>query len=106
MLRLVQNGMLGLDDTVSSFGLAVDAADTITVRHLLSHTSGLIDYNFRASFDWSLVWTTPEVLAWVTDKLRARFPSWGRVPILWNRIPVAVGDCGRRRSRICDRAPK
>ena len=44
-MLLVQDGKMGLDDRVSRF--ADDAPDTwkgVTIRHLLSHTSGIKDY--------------------------------------------------------------
>ena len=45
VMLLVQDGKMGLDDRVSKF--ADDAPDTwkgVTVRHLLTHTSGIKDY--------------------------------------------------------------
>ena len=43
VMTLVQNGRLGLDDPVSKYLDDTPAAwSTITVRHLLSHTSGLV----------------------------------------------------------------
>ena len=45
VLLLVEDGRLGLDDPVRRWlpGLP-PAADAVTVRHLLTHTSGLVDY--------------------------------------------------------------
>jgi len=40
VLQLVQEGRLGLDDDVSRFGIAIARSAPVTVRHLLSHTSG------------------------------------------------------------------
>lgn len=74
-LLLVDEGAIALDDTVASFGVVTDAADTIRVRHLLDHTSGLIDYNSGAGFDWSSSWTIPEVIAWVTDTYEPSFAA-------------------------------
>lgn len=45
ILLLVEDGRLGLDDRVRTLLPSLPAAtDTITIRHLLTHTSGLIDY--------------------------------------------------------------
>jgi CubicO group peptidase (beta-lactamase class C family) len=45
ILLLVQDGQLQLDDPISKWFPELPAAtDAITVRHLLSHMSGLIDY--------------------------------------------------------------
>lgn len=46
VLLLAQDGKLGLDDPVRKWlpSLPAKAADAITIKHLLTHTSGLIDY--------------------------------------------------------------
>lgn len=46
ILLLAQDGKLGLDDPVRKWlpSLPAKAADAITIKHLLTHTSGLIDY--------------------------------------------------------------
>jgi CubicO group peptidase (beta-lactamase class C family) len=45
ILLLAEDGKLGLDDPVKRWLPSLPkAADAITLRHLLSHTSGLIDY--------------------------------------------------------------
>jgi CubicO group peptidase (beta-lactamase class C family) len=45
ILLLVQDGRLRLDETVGEwFPSLPDIADQMTIRHLLTHTSGLIDY--------------------------------------------------------------
>jgi CubicO group peptidase (beta-lactamase class C family) len=40
VLQLVEEGRLGLDDAVSRFGVTMERSTPVTVRHLLSHTSG------------------------------------------------------------------
>ena len=40
VLQLVQEGRLRLDDEVSRFGIAMARSAPVTVKHLLSHTSG------------------------------------------------------------------
>ena len=45
ILLLVQDGAIGLDDKIRAWLPALPAAtDGMTIRHLLTHTSGLIDY--------------------------------------------------------------
>jgi CubicO group peptidase (beta-lactamase class C family) len=45
ILLLVEDGTLGLDDRVRTWLPALPpGTDTITIRHLLTHTSGLVDY--------------------------------------------------------------
>ncbi len=45
ILLLAQDGKLGLDDPVRRWLPSLPhAADAITLRHLLTHTSGLVDY--------------------------------------------------------------
>jgi CubicO group peptidase (beta-lactamase class C family) len=45
ILLLAEDGRLGLDDKVRSWLPTLPAAtDTVTIRHLLTHTSGLVDY--------------------------------------------------------------
>lgn len=45
ILRLVQDGKLQLDDKLSVFFPSFPAADSITIENLLTHTSGLYNYN-------------------------------------------------------------
>jgi D-alanyl-D-alanine carboxypeptidase len=47
ILRLVQSGALRLDDTVSQFVGGIPNGRQITLRELLSHTSGLPDFSSR-----------------------------------------------------------
>jgi len=44
LLLLEDDGKLSLDDTVSKYVPGITGGDTITLRQLLSHTSGLQDY--------------------------------------------------------------
>lgn len=81
VLQLADDGILSLDDTVAQWlddpaVRAIPNVDTVTVRHLLQHTSGIYDYLdftdttfyddafFRPGADWSKVWTLPELLAY------------------------------------------
>ncbi|TAG97770.1 MAG: class A beta-lactamase-related serine hydrolase [Sphingobacteriales bacterium] len=44
ILMLVEQGKLSLDDKLSKFYPNVYGADSITIRHLLSHQSGLFEF--------------------------------------------------------------
>lgn len=48
VLRLMEQGRLGLDDTLATYVPDFVGGDTITIRHLLTHTAGLPDF---MSFD-------------------------------------------------------
>jgi D-alanyl-D-alanine carboxypeptidase len=50
VLRLAQQHKLALHDPLSSWCPEIDVPATITVRHLLNHTSGLPDYGSLASY--------------------------------------------------------
>jgi D-alanyl-D-alanine carboxypeptidase len=82
VLQLVDDGVLTLDDTVSQWlddptVARIPNVDRITIRQLLTHTSGVYDYynGTDSPFvddaitgegaDWSKVWTVQEVLAYV-----------------------------------------
>lgn len=53
ILLLVQDGKLGLDDPVHRWLPALPPATaTVTLRHLLTHTSGLVDYEDLMAGDW------------------------------------------------------
>lgn len=82
-LRLVEDGKVGLDDPIAKHlspeslaELRRDGYDTeaITVRHLLTHTSGIFDYAMSPEFaaavgaDFSHRWTRPEQLTFAIDK--------------------------------------
>ena len=44
VLLLVEDGRLQLGDRIGTYLPGLPAGDTITIRHLLTHTSGLVDY--------------------------------------------------------------
>lgn len=81
-LRLVEDGKVGVDDPIdrhlspeSLAELRRDGYDTgaITVRHLLTHTSGIFDYAMSPEYsaaiagNFSRRWTRPEQLAFAID---------------------------------------
>jgi D-alanyl-D-alanine carboxypeptidase len=71
MLQLVEENRLGLDDPLARHVPGYPGADRITVRQLLSHTSGVPDYGLADGFGKQLFadrdrrWRTDEVLALV-----------------------------------------
>jgi len=73
VLQLVQEGKIGLDDTVEGWlpGL-VEGGRRITVRQLLSHTSGLPDYvdDPRLTRDLERRWAPVQLVALASSRLR------------------------------------
>ena len=66
VMQLVEEGKLSLDDTVDTWFPEQPNGDKITVRMLLSHTSGLANYHeaFGTDLDkWSSDWTPEELIA-------------------------------------------
>lgn len=45
VLQLVEKGQLKLDDVLAKFYPAIPGSDSITIKHLLAHTSGIYPYN-------------------------------------------------------------
>jgi D-alanyl-D-alanine carboxypeptidase len=85
-IQLMHEGKLGLDDRISKylgaepwFARLPNGAD-ITVRQLMTHTSGLVRYEFQAKFTADLraqpfkEWTAVERLGYVLDQ-RAPFAA-------------------------------
>lgn len=68
VLQLVQEGLLTLDDPLSAYVPDLPNAENITIRHLLSHRSGIFDFEFipglveKALQDPAKVWTWQEVV--------------------------------------------
>jgi D-alanyl-D-alanine carboxypeptidase len=68
VLRLVDEGRIGLDDRLAAWFPDVPAADRITIRMLLAHTSGLFDYFQHPDYarrvfdDPRHAWTPDEIL--------------------------------------------
>ena len=81
VLQLVDEGVLSLDDTIGDWLYApavsrIPNIDQITVRQLLTHTSGIYDFAddddspfwadafLSPGADWTRIWTLPEILAY------------------------------------------
>lgn len=83
VLQLVEEGKLRLDDSVSSHVAGFPWGDAVTVRHLLSHTSGIPDYqsvngfNDRQRRDRDKRWTAEELVSLVAER-ELGFPPGAR----------------------------
>lgn len=75
ILLLVEDGLLGLDDTARNWlPLLPPASDTVTLRHLLTHTSGLIDYEDVVPASMTAQLRDANVLDLLQDQDRVHFP--------------------------------
>ena len=66
VMQLVEEGKLSLDDTVDTWFPEQPSGDKITVRMLLSHTSGLAGFSSTWGTDldkWSRDWTPEDLIA-------------------------------------------
>jgi D-alanyl-D-alanine carboxypeptidase len=64
VMQLIEEGKLSLDDTVDAWLPEQPNGDKITVRMLLSHTSGLADYQFGTDIEkWTRAWAPEELIA-------------------------------------------
>jgi D-alanyl-D-alanine carboxypeptidase len=74
LLQLVDEGKVGLDDTIDRWLPDALASDKVTLRMLINCTSGYADYVAQKSFVDALykdpfrAWTTEEQLSYVADK--------------------------------------
>lgn len=71
ILKLAEQGKLALDDTVKKHWPAAPAAwDAVTIRHVLTHTSGIPNFtSFPEMRTWRITETTPEkTVAYFRDK--------------------------------------
>jgi D-alanyl-D-alanine carboxypeptidase len=79
VLQLAEEGRLRLDDPLARHVTGYPRGDRITIRHLLTHTSGVPDYGLTPGFGRRLLadrerrWHTDEVLALVAG-VRPDFP--------------------------------
>lgn len=65
ILQLVNEKLLSLDEPISRFFPSLPAADSITVRHLLTHSSGLFAYNNDFSMP---VTSEAAMIGWLSEK--------------------------------------
>src|SRR3954469_14618069 len=64
VLKLIEKGFLSLDDRVAKFLKAFDQPDkrTITIRNLLTHTSGLADYTNLKNFNEQIYYKKDSII--------------------------------------------
>lgn len=72
LLLLQEEGKLSLDDKVSRFLPSLTRADEVTIRQLLSHTSGYQEF-------WSVDYVLPMMLQPISPQKIAE--QWGRQPL-------------------------
>lgn len=72
MLMLAEEGKLSLDDPVSKYVSGLTRGNEVTIRELLSHTSGYQDY-------WPQDYVMPMMLKPVTPN--EILDRWGRIPL-------------------------
>jgi D-alanyl-D-alanine carboxypeptidase len=84
VLQLADTGALHLSDTVSRWVTTIPHADSITVEHLLRHTSGLFNYTDSQAFfalvqstDKPRVWTPEELIEYATEDNHLFSPGGG-----------------------------
>ncbi len=76
VLLLAQDGALSIDDPVKRWLPSLPpAADAITLRHLLAHTSGVLDYEDLMGASWQGQIRDAGVLALLEREDRLYFPS-------------------------------
>jgi D-alanyl-D-alanine carboxypeptidase len=66
VMQFIEEGKLSLDDTIDAWFPAQPNGGRITIRMLLSHTSGLANYNTALGDDiekWEKEWTPEELIA-------------------------------------------
>ncbi|MFN0252104.1 MAG: serine hydrolase domain-containing protein [Kofleriaceae bacterium] len=69
VLQLVEAGTMSLDDTLARYLPAFPRAEKITIRNLLQHTTGIVDFEYSGTWPESmgLERTTDEVIATFAD---------------------------------------
>jgi D-alanyl-D-alanine carboxypeptidase len=79
VLRLVDQGLVRLDDALTRWFPDFPLSDRITVRHLLSHTSGIPDYFTAPSVmaKWDEAWTPAQMLDVAAQSNRTFDPGKG-----------------------------
>lgn len=75
LLKLVQGGKVGLDEPVARWFPDLPKAERIAVRTLLSHRSGLPEYEDRFDELSAKAWTPRELVAFALEGKRQREPG-------------------------------
>lgn len=64
ILQLVGEGVISLDDPLETWLPGWWDDEGIQLRHLITNTSGIVNYNWVGNFDVSRPWTPIEILEW------------------------------------------
>ena len=108
VLQLADEGVLSLDDPVRRWlddpaVASIPHTDAITLRQLLTHSSGVYDYQdeadspfyqdafFGPGADWARVWTPPELLAYADGARHAPYFAPGQGAAYANTNYVLLG---------------
>lgn len=74
IFQLAEAGSLSLDDLLEEWVPGYYDGLGVTLRHLMSNTSGIVSYNYVGSFDDTRPWTPDELVSWaVTHEPTLRF---------------------------------
>lgn len=68
IFQLAAEGALSLDDPLEDWIPDTYAGQGLTLRHLLSHTSGIASYNWVGDFDSDRAWEPEELVAWAISQ--------------------------------------
>ena len=68
IMQLVEKDLLSLDNPISQYFSDFPNGETITISHLLSHSSGIPDYlTENAEFDYSKEWKPNDIVNTISD---------------------------------------
>ncbi len=68
IMQLVEKDLLSLDNPISQYFSDFPNGETITISHLLSHSSGIPDYlTENAEFDYSKEWKPNDIVNTIRD---------------------------------------
>ena len=93
ILLLAEDACLTLDAPVHTWLPSLPkAAETVTIRHLLTHTSGLIDYEDVIPESFAGQVHDADVLRLLENQDRTYFPPWHRLSVQQQWLCVAGTD--------------
>jgi len=95
ILHLQQEGKLSIDDSLAKYFPKYPGGSQITLRQLLTHTSGLHNYTAHPDFFARVVHpiSPADLVAWFQDD-PPDFPPGGTVQLLQHRLCIARSDRG------------
>jgi D-alanyl-D-alanine carboxypeptidase len=67
VLLLVDEGRLSLDDSLERWVPGYYDNQGVTVRHLITNSSGIVSYNYVGSFDSTRAWTPVQLVEWAVQ---------------------------------------